>query len=136
MTRTEAEVRTYASAVTAAARDVQGVVVVGSYLHASAVLGGYAPGRSDIDLLLVLERAPEPPVAQALGELLISVPGCPGAGLEASAVAQTSAKVPGPPCPFVVHATSTPGDRKVVFGESYDGLVGVRNPPTRARGSP
>lgn len=121
MTSMDDEVNAYARAVTAAAQDVEGVVLVGSYLHGSAVLGGFVPGRSDIDLLLVLEGPTAQPVAQTLGEVLISVASCPGAGLEASVVAQAAAKVPAPPWPFVVHATSTPGDRKVVVGEYHGG---------------
>ncbi len=115
------DVVAYATAVTVAARRVNGLALAGSYLHGSAVLGGFAPGRSDVDLLLILKQAPRAQVAQALGEALIAVAGCPGSGIEASAVTRAAAKSPLPPWPFVVHVTSTPGEEKVVVGEEHGG---------------
>lgn len=117
----DASITTYAAEVTNAARGVEGVVVVASYLHGSAVLGGFAPGGSDVDLILVLESAPGATAARALGEALIAVAGCPGVGLEMSAVTESAAKAPAAPWPFVVHATSAPGDRKVVVGDGRPG---------------
>ncbi len=118
---TPPEVRRYARALTAAARSVEGVVVSACYLHGSAALGGFARGRSDVDLVLVLEQPLEPAAARELGRALLGVPSCPGAGLEASAVTRAAAASAAPPFSFVVHVASSPDGERVVVGGGTDG---------------
>lgn len=93
-----------------------------AYVHGSSVLGGFVPGRSDVDLLLVVDTQPlSRSTAKTLGEVMLEVGECPGSGLEVSAVAAVDASSPASPWPFVVHASSTPGDRKVLVGDEHDG---------------
>ena len=117
----DAALRDFALAVTAAAQGASAGLVVGSYLHGSAVLGGFQPGRSDVDLLVVVDDGVEAAQVRALGRALAETPGCPGAGLEASAVTVSAARAPGEPWPFLVHVTTAVADRKIVVGDGHDG---------------
>lgn len=77
--------------------------LVAAYLHGSAALGGWTPGRSDVDLLLVtgnLGRADLDAVAEAL---VASNERCPGSGLECSVVTVFQASRPRAPWPFLLH---------------------------------
>ncbi|GAB3857224.1 aminoglycoside adenylyltransferase domain-containing protein [Dactylosporangium cerinum] len=94
--------------------------VVGVYLHGSAVLGGFRAPTSDVDVLVVV-RATRPEAAQrALGERLAAVPGCPGSGIELSAVTAATAADLGD-CPFEVHVNTTAGTPTVVPGAGHAG---------------
>ena len=53
------EVSEYLRAVTARVRDALGDHVVGVYTTGSLALGGYRPGRSDIDLMAVVDGSPD-----------------------------------------------------------------------------
>jgi Domain of unknown function (DUF4111) len=81
-----------------------------AYLHGSAVLGGWAPDRSDVDMLFVTENGvhgPEVPAAAAV--LAAREPGCPGRGLECSVVTAGQAGRPRAPWPFLLHVAHQPG---------------------------
>ncbi len=51
-----AEVRRQAALLTAYMADFLGEALTGVYLHGSACLGAFRPGRSDLDMLIVVER--------------------------------------------------------------------------------
>ena len=95
-------------------------VVVGVYLHGSAVLGDWNAPASDVDVLIVVADGVSPGDAELLAGVLTSDRACPGVGLEASVVEASAAAVPAAPWPFVVHATTAPHDRKTVW-ETSDG---------------
>jgi streptomycin 3"-adenylyltransferase len=81
-----------------------------AYLHGSAGLGGWGPGRSDVDLLVVAAAEISGSAAGELARTLAGRAGeCPGRDLEASVVTVTQAACPAPPWPFVVHVTAGPG---------------------------
>ena len=101
--------------------DAAADALVGVYVHGSAVLGDWVPGRSDVDLLVVVTDAPPTGVAERLAAVLAAERDCPGAGVEASVVAAGAASVPRAPWPFIVHVTTAPPDRKTVFGASDAG---------------
>jgi streptomycin 3"-adenylyltransferase len=77
--------------------------MVGVYLHGSAVLGGFRPGASDVDVIAVVAVPLDDQLA--VGESLAAVPGCPGTALELSVVTAATAAVPGD-CPFEVHVNT------------------------------
>jgi Domain of unknown function (DUF4111) len=81
-----------------------------AYLHGSAVLGGWTPERSDVDMLFVTEdgvRGPE--VTAAAPVLAAREPACPGRGLECSVVTAGQAARPRAPWPFLLHVAHQPG---------------------------
>jgi Domain of unknown function (DUF4111) len=81
-----------------------------AYLHGSAALGGWVPGRSDVDMLLVAADGISGAAVNRLGEVLCESAGqCPGRELECSVVTVAQARQPGPPWPFVLHVTAGPG---------------------------
>jgi len=71
----------YIQTVAARTADLLGQALVGVYLHGSAVLGGFIPRRSDIDLLVVttgpLDNDLRQQVCQALAPSALL---CPAAG--------------------------------------------------------
>jgi hypothetical protein len=77
------EVSEYLRAVTARVRDVLGDHVVGVYTTGSLALGGYRPGRSDIDLMAVVDGSPDLDRRRQLVQQLDHQElACPAAGLE------------------------------------------------------
>jgi Domain of unknown function (DUF4111) len=95
-----------------------------AYLHGSAVLGGWRPERSDVDMLFVTEndvRGPE--VTAAAAVLAATEPGGPGRGLECSVVTAGQAARPRAPWPFLLHVAHDPGQdqARVVDGGSRPG---------------
>ena len=52
-----AEARLFADGLANAYLEVLGTSIAGVILHGSLVLGGYVSGRSDVDLLVVVEEA-------------------------------------------------------------------------------
>ncbi|HEU0194825.1 MAG TPA: aminoglycoside adenylyltransferase domain-containing protein [Gaiellales bacterium] len=115
-----AQVVGYAREVDRAAADVLGDRLAGTYLHGSAVLGGFTPDRSDIDLLLVVQ---EPIGRSALLALAAAVSvdriPCPGVGLELDALGAAIAAHPPRPCPFLLSMTSGASDEKAVLGADH-----------------
>jgi predicted nucleotidyltransferase len=77
------EVSGYLRAVTARVRDVLGDHVVGVYTTGSLALGGYRAGRSDIDLMAVVDGSPDlDRRRQLVRQLDHHELACPAAGLE------------------------------------------------------
>jgi len=89
---------------------VSGGVLQAAYLHGSAALGGWVPGRSDVDMLFVVVDDISGAAATRIGEVLGEGAGdCPGRELECSVVTVAQARRPAPPWPFVRHVTAGPG---------------------------
>lgn len=64
------DLESYLDRVTRSVTDILGESLVGLYLHGSAALGSFTPGKSDIDLLAVVEETPDPSRLGRLGEAL------------------------------------------------------------------
>ena len=95
-----------------------------AYLHGSAVLGGWMPERSDVDMLFVTDDGVgEPDVTAAAAALAAREPGDPGRGLECSVVTAGQAARPRPPWPFVLHVAHNPGQgrARIVSGRERPG---------------
>jgi Domain of unknown function (DUF4111) len=81
-----------------------------AYLHGSAVLGGWVPERSDVDMLFVTDNGvPGQQVTAAAAVLAAREPACPGRGLECSVVTVGQAAHPQAPWPFLLHVAHDPG---------------------------
>lgn len=102
---------------------VAGGKLVAVYLHGSAVLGGWVPGRSDVDVLIVAADDTDAATADSMARLIAATgPRCPGAGLETSIVAAAAARDPGTPWPYLRHVVAGPaGSRVVVPDETAPG---------------
>jgi Domain of unknown function (DUF4111) len=105
---------------------VLGEVVGGlaaTYVHGSSALGGFVPGRSDVDVLVICDDRPIDRVGldAAVRALRSAVGECPGRGVELSMVARRHARDPGPPWPFMLHLVTWARDHKVVFGDERQG---------------
>jgi hypothetical protein len=95
-----------------------------AYLHGSAVLGGWVPERSDVDMLFVTEDGvPGADLAAVAATLTALRPVCPGRGLECSLVGLGQAARPQAPWPFLLHvATASGGGQpRVVSGADHAG---------------
>ena len=113
-------VQVYASALTAALHDVLGECLLGVYVHGSAVLGGWRPEKSDVDVLVVQDvvRGAEAAAAAALATLA----DCPGTGLEISGVDRHAVAVPSPPWPFSWHFGGSAADHPTpIMGPDHPG---------------
>lgn len=101
------------------AAEVDGAI--GVYLHGSAVLGGFRPDVSDVDILAVV---PSPGTAlwqRRLGEALRSAAEpCPGTGLEMSVITAATAVRLGR-CRFEVHVAGRAGELTVAVGDGHPG---------------
>lgn len=83
-----------------------------AYLHGSGALGGWMPGRSDVDMLFVAADAiPRAAVDAMARTLLAAADDGPGRGLECSIVAEAHARHPAPPWPFLAHVVAGPGQQ-------------------------
>jgi streptomycin 3"-adenylyltransferase len=103
-------VAAYARALTGQLMAVSGGVLQAAYLHGSAALGGWMPGRSDVDVLFVAADGISSTAVTRMGEVLGDGAGrCPGRELECSVVTVAQARQPRPPWPFVLHVTAGPG---------------------------
>lgn len=92
--------------------------LVGGYLHGSAVLGGWHPEVSDVDLLVVVGDWPAAALDTVGDALAALLPRCPGRGLELSVVHERAAATPAEPWPFLLHVDSTgPAPRRVAGSE-------------------
>jgi hypothetical protein len=94
-----------------------------AYLHGSAALGGWIPGRSDVDVLFVADDLAGPALRAAAQVLAAAGPQCPGRELECSVVTVSSAGQPQPPWPFLLHvgAGGAAAAAEVVFGDQVPG---------------
>ena len=112
----------YLRALTSAAADVLGDDLVGVYAHGSLMLGGWRAERSDIDVLVVVERALTAAEQSALAAAWSSeaLP-CPAVGLELSVVLRSVAAHPDARPAFELHVTTAPSDAKVVDGHGHPG---------------
>jgi hypothetical protein len=81
------------------------------YVHGSAALGGWVPGTSDVDVLLVADDRTDQVSLEAMASVLVQTAGaCPGRGLESSVVTVSQAAAPAPPWPFLLHVVTGPGE--------------------------
>jgi nucleotidyltransferase-like protein len=100
----------YARELTGQLMEVSDGVLQAAYLHGSAALGGWVPGRSDVDVLFVAADGIGRAAVTRMGEVLGKGAGrCPGRELECSVVTVAQARQPAPPWPFVLHVTAGPG---------------------------
>ncbi len=72
MTATDTQVEAYLAAVVDAVDAV--APVAGAYVLGSALLGGFDPARSDLDLVVVVERAPDAWEKEAIKKTLDELP--------------------------------------------------------------
>lgn len=93
---------------------VPGSRLVAVYLHGSAVLGGWIPGRSDVDVLIVVADGTNETTADSLARAIVNSqpahgPAAPPApAVESSIVTAAAARDPGPPWPFLRHVVLNP----------------------------
>jgi hypothetical protein len=90
--------------------------LLAAYVHGSAALGGWMPGRSDIDILFVAADETTPPIAGTMAKVIGAAGAhCPGRDSETSVVAAGAARAPERPWPYLVHVVAGPGSaRRVV----------------------
>jgi hypothetical protein len=93
--------------------------LAGACVHGSVALGGFVPGRSDVDLLFVCNRQQDRRALEKFAHALTSFPGCPGSGIESSLLTleEAASTVAGR---FQLHVCTGPG-AKVVFGAGHPG---------------
>ena len=78
--------------------------LVGVYLHGSAVMGCFHPGKSDVDLLVVVKEEPSDAVKRAFLDMVVSLnEDGPAKGIEVSVVRRGVCKPFVYPTPFVMH---------------------------------
>jgi hypothetical protein len=100
----------YARTLTSRLVAVSGGLLQAAYLHGSAALGGWVPGRSDVDMLLVISEGSGSVAVEQMSQALGEAAGeCPGRELECSVVTVAQAAQPAPPWPFVLHVAAGPG---------------------------
>jgi hypothetical protein len=103
-------VLSYTGRLTGQLTALPGGVLQAAYLHGSAVLGGWVPGRSDVDMLFVAADDIRGAAVTRMGEVLRESAGdCPGRELECSVVTVSQAQRPAQPWPFVLHVKAGPG---------------------------
>jgi len=102
---------------------VIGPELVGAYLHGSAVLGGFDPRRSDLDIVAASRRALSDEDLRNLADRL-GAGSYPANGLEFTLLTADEASQPQMPAPrFQLHRTTAGWDRhaKVVDGRTREG---------------
>jgi streptomycin 3"-adenylyltransferase len=78
-------------------------------LHGSPVLGGWMPGRSDVDLLFIVTgNITEVDLRRMTVSLVTLAEDCPGSGIETSIVSEAQACDPRPPWPCLRHVADGP----------------------------
>jgi Domain of unknown function (DUF4111) len=95
-----------------------------AYLHGSVALGGWMPGRSDVDMLFLTADGIDSGVVARMSQALIEAARrCPGRELECSVVTVVHTGQPAPPWPFVLHVAAGPGkaDPRVQPGSQSPG---------------
>lgn len=101
---------------------VIGAALVGVYLHGSAALGGFQPGASDLDVLVVVSGPLEPGIRDGVARVLEEThESVPGRGIEASVILDDVAQAGGRRIDFEVHVSTDATDRKVVDGAGHPG---------------
>ena len=104
-----ASVVAYARTLTSRLLTASGGELQAAYLHGSATLGGWVPGRSDVDMLFVADDVTGNAVERMSRALCNAAGECPGRELECSVVTVAQARQPHPPWPFVLHVVASPG---------------------------
>ena len=85
-------------------KEILGDNLVGIYLHGSAVMGCFNPEKSDIDLIIVVERPLSDPVKRAYMEMATAYSAMgPKKGIEMSVVLRAVCKPFVYPTPFELH---------------------------------
>jgi predicted nucleotidyltransferase len=92
-------------------------MLVGVYVHGSAVFGDFQPDGSDVDILVVVHDGIPSSSVQAMTQILSGLSVGPGTGVEVSIVEESAARRPLPPWPYRVHITTSPPERKTVWCE-------------------
>jgi hypothetical protein len=112
----------YLAEVVEALADALGQRLVGTYLHGSAVLGGFDVRRSDLDVVAVCHGNLLRVIRSAVADrLAASAPRCPAAGLEFSLVTEHAVRHPVTFPAFETHLTTAVGDAKTVDGAGHAG---------------
>ena len=94
--------------------------LVGVYLHGSAVMGCFIPGKSDVDLLVVVKEEPTDTVKRAFMDMVVSLNETgPAKGIEMSIVERSVCKPFVYPTPFVLHFSKMHLDRYRNDPEDY-----------------
>lgn len=75
-------------------KDPLGTALVSVILHGSLTMGDFQPGRSDLDLLLVVERGLTPAEADALVEMVRAADPSPAGGVDVLVVTRPTAERP------------------------------------------
>lgn len=96
-------------------------MLVGVYLHGSAVLGDFEPAASDVDILVVVQDHIRRNSLQVMVRILAEVVGCPGVGVEASVVEESAARRPSSPWPYLVHVNTSTVEGKTRWCEPGSG---------------
>src|SRR5947209_1674427 len=133
------DVERYARQVATVTRRALREQLVAAYLHGSAVLGGYTPSRSDVDVMLIVDGALPPSILQALafslGRDRLRSPGC---GIELDVLTADTAAHPIRPTPFQLVMASGVEGLQVLLGDDHgpydDGVLHLA--VTRAAGRP
>jgi hypothetical protein len=87
------------------AEDCRGQLMA-AILHGSAALGGWMPGRSDVDVLfIVADAVTEMDLRRMAVSLATLAVDCPGNGIETSIVSAGHVRDPRPPWPYLLHAS-------------------------------
>lgn len=112
----------YLSKLTSTVSHILNGSLTGVYLHGSEVLGGYNPGRSDLDILIVTSSAISSAQKAALANALSqeNLP-CPAVGLEMSVVLESVCQYPTEAPIFEAHMTTAPTDCKFINGQDHGG---------------
>jgi hypothetical protein len=112
----------FAGRLTGAVNECCGGLLLGSYLHGSAALGGWNARRSDVDVLFVAAGDVSAETALTVGSTLLRFGAdCPGRGLEASLVTAAQAAGPADPWPFAVHVAVGAGGQTLKLGTEVAG---------------
>jgi streptomycin 3"-adenylyltransferase len=101
--------------------------LVAVYLHGSAVLGGWVPGRSDIDVLIAVADDIGDAALDSMTRAIANLQShdlpdeWPAPKLETSIVTAAAARDPGPPWPFLRHVVTDPSGAIRVVGPDLAG---------------
>jgi nucleotidyltransferase-like protein/aminoglycoside adenylyltransferase-like protein len=117
MERLPGEATAYLSALVNVLDDELGDDLVAAYLHGSAVLGGFRLDRSDVDVLVIVERSlPQDRLerlAAAVSHHSLPDPAC---GLELDVITREAAQRPRHPSPFELNLFTGAGRHEVHLG--------------------
>lgn len=113
--------RQYVTALASALLDEPEAGLVGVYLHGSAVLGGYTPRASDVDVLAVTAEPTDAAVQARLRDRLIAAARrWPDTALELSVITAATAAELGD-CPFELHVVVNADETRAVLGAGGGG---------------